>query len=193
MESMNLQYGIGSAHSTGPQTPLTPIIYGNGTLLSDIGEVTEVESTVGRRTPKPRPVPLKLTSYDAGPSSGYNARTGNHQRRVSIESTSTITSGPRTAIFADIDDSLSVDDSVFQGDDEESVAEDPYRNEYEMPAHLAQALSRKESIISSTTITSDEYDEEAQEDPGDKYSSGALSRRAELILANAKKRLDVSI
>ena len=31
----------------GPITPNTPIIYGNGTMLSDIGEVTEVESLAG--------------------------------------------------------------------------------------------------------------------------------------------------
>ena len=40
-------------YGAGAMGPSTPIIYGNGTMLSDIGEVTEVESTVGpgsRRT-----------------------------------------------------------------------------------------------------------------------------------------------
>ncbi|KAK6851062.1 hypothetical protein PG987_000696 [Apiospora arundinis] len=42
------QFDLGApAFPAAPITPTTPIIYGNGTMLSDIGEVTENESTAG--------------------------------------------------------------------------------------------------------------------------------------------------
>lgn len=166
-----------------PLTPTTPIIYGNGTMLSDIGEVTEAESTPGQRT-RTEEVRISIKNRDlafnSSPTMGYNAmlkrtKSGTHERKVSVESTSTITSQPQTAeLFEDFDDSVSVEDSNFQGDDEESVFGDEQVNK----AHRPRSLVRKESSI-------------GQDD--DNHSSAALSRRAELILANAKKRLDVSI
>jgi hypothetical protein len=49
-----MQFSIGPPHThLGTVMPTTPIIYGNGTMLSDIGEVTEAESTVGRKLPGP--------------------------------------------------------------------------------------------------------------------------------------------
>lgn len=181
----DLSFSIGPpAHmqlSTGPMTPITPIIYGNGTMLSDIGEVTEAESTPGR---KPKTPYSRVNGRDSpvrsSPTTGYDtikkrARAGNHHRSVSMESNSTVTTeGQAAEMFKDFDDGISVDDSNFQGDDEESVLDDGYDNEPEVAQ--AKVITRKESRIIIT----------------DDVSSAALSRRAEMILANAKKRLDVS-
>ena len=182
-----MQFSIGPPHAPlGTITPTTPIIYGNGTMLSDIGEVTEVESTPGRKLPGPAERRmLKQQAQGAAvrssPTLGYHAiiakrsKIGAHERKVSVESTSTATSDAQAVeLFKDFDDGVSVDDSVFQGDDEESVA-DSYTEE--VIAAETQRLSRGESNI-------------GQED--DKNSSAALSRRAEQILLNAKKRLNVS-
>jgi hypothetical protein len=174
----HVQIGIG------PITPTTPIIYGNGTMLSDIGEVTEAESTPGRkpkqthsRLAKGRDSPLR-----SSPTMGYVAavkrsRIPNHHRSVSEESNSTVTSEgqPPAEMFKDFDDGVSVDDSNFQGDDEESVVDDNY--EEVLKVAQAKVITRKESRL----IESE-----------DMSTSAALSRRAEMILANAKKRLDVS-
>lgn len=104
------------------------------------------------------------------------AKTGTHQRSVSIESTSTVTSeGHAAEIFKDFDDGISVDDSNFQGDDEESVA-DSYSQE--VIEQETQRLSMRDSMI---------------EGGEDRNSSAALSRRAEQILLNAKKRLNVGV
>ncbi|TVY39315.1 hypothetical protein LOCC1_G005893 [Lachnellula occidentalis] len=189
----NMQFSIGPP--MGPLTPTTPIIYGNGTMLSDIGEVTEAESTPGRRLPGPaerrmlkqqaqnngharlRSSPT-LGGMRSSPTLGYEAvmkraKTGTHQRTVSIESTSTVKSeGHAAEIFKDFDDGISVDDSNFQGDDEESVA-DSYSQE--IIAQETQRLSIRDSMIS--------LDEDGN-------SSAALSRRAEQILLNAKRRLN---
>lgn len=156
-------------------------------MLSDIGEVTEVETT-------PRKIPgpaerrmLKQAQHNNGtplrnsPTVGYDAvmkraKTGNHQRKISIESTSTVTSEGQTAeLFKDFDDGVSVDDSVFQGDDEESVAD-----------------SYTEGVIASETERLSRRENGAGQDE-DGNSSAALSRRAEQILLNAKKRLNVSV
>lgn len=156
-------------------------------MLSDIGEVTEVESTP-RRLPAPAERralkqiggPLRIS-----PAFGHSAllkrtKMGTHERKTSAESTSTITSEGQAAehLFADFDDGVSVDDSVFQGDDEESVADSSVADSYTegIIASETQRLSRKESSI-------------GQEE--DKNSSAALSRRAEQILLNAKRRLNV--
>jgi hypothetical protein len=142
-------FGIGNSNGqqldhpygpTGPITPTTPIIYGNGTMLSDIGEVTEAESTPGRPSPGRykfglrRPEPTHQDSDVALRSSptmgtkpvlkkqslkGMNAQ---RERRSSLESNSTITTQEQANVFADFDDTASVGDSVFQGDDEESMA-----------------------------------------------------------------------
>lgn len=181
-----MHFSLGLPLATmGPVTPTTPIIYGNGTMLSDIGEVTEAESTPKLRHAKP--VDLRqarnLDSQNQGsalhssPTMGYNAvmkrsKTGTHERKVSVESTSTVTSEPQAAeMFHDFDDGISVDDSNFQGDDEESVADGPYGEDGGSLKPLSGKGDRKEE---------------------DRHSSAALSRRAEMILANAKKRLDVS-
>jgi hypothetical protein len=178
----DLSFSIGPpGHMQLGMTPTTPIIYGNGTMLSDIGEVTEAESTPGRkprqtysRLVKDRDPPLR------SPTMGYDVvnkrtRIGNHHRSVSVESTSTVTTeGQAAEVFQDFDDGVSVDDSNFQGDDEESVAESIYADELEVAQ--VKVISRRTSRIIDT----------------EDQSSAALSQRAEMILANAKKRLDVS-
>jgi hypothetical protein len=78
-------------------------------------------------------------------------------------------------MFKDFDDGVSLDDSNFQGDDEESVMDDNYEDDLEIAQ--AQVISRKEGRLVGNV---------------DMSNSAALSRRAEMILANAKKRLDVS-
>jgi len=179
--------------SASPITPTTPIIYGNGTMLSDIGEVTEVESTVGgpsparskpnlRRTASPKPGSGKDGVLRSSPTivaaQGFKKRSkqnlkARHERRASIESTSTITKEDHAAVIADFDDSVSVGDSVFQGDDEESMASSYAEGTAAVePARLG--VARAENLDRLST-----------------YSTTSLSRRAEEILANAKKRLTV--
>ncbi|KIN01920.1 hypothetical protein OIDMADRAFT_161591 [Oidiodendron maius Zn] len=177
----SMPFSIGPPRaSLGSVTPITPIIYGNGTMLSDIGEVTEVESTPGRKLPGP--AERRLLKQAQGPlrsnspaSHGGTQRvkTGLHGRKVSMESTSTVTEEPQsTELFKDFDDSVSVDDSNFQGDDEGSIA-DSYTEE--VVAMEIQRLSKLENSLGR------------DDDPN---SSAALSRRAEQILLNAKKRLN---
>lgn len=176
-------------------TPSTPIIYGNGTMLSDIGEVTEVESTAAKYSP-PRqhygPVMasslLKAEDSDAdaalhsSPTMGKSAEgTGNikqrakaakKSRRGSIDSNSTITDQDQdqAPALVEFDDTISVGDSVFQGDDEESLASS-YANDAPLPDGP--------SLASPALIRENKQ----------KYTTAQLSRRAEQILANAKKRL----
>lgn len=169
-------------------TPTTPIIYGNGTMLSDIGEVTEAESTPGRKQPRMARRTQDVQAHDmdsplhSSPTMGYTAvmkrsKTGSHHRTVSTESTSTVTTeGQAAEYFEDFDDGVSVDDSNFQGDDEESVVDG--HESYAMEAAQARIVQRKEGRV----VGGDDASQ----------SSAALSRRAEMILANAKKRLDVS-
>ena len=179
----DLQFSLGPPHLMGEiLTPTTPIIYGNGTMLSDIGEVTEAESTAGR-LPKPaerRALKGLNGPLRASPIMGQSAllkrtRPPVHERKISQESTSTLTSeAPPSDVFADFDDDMvSVDDSNFQGDDEESVA-DSYSEEV-VPVQ-AQSVPGSDANIG--------MDEE-------KNSSAVLSRRAEQILSNAKRRLNV--
>jgi len=178
-----MQFSLGLPHAMGPLTPTTPIIYGNGTMLSDIGEVTEAESTPGRKLPGPAERRLRKqalnTPLRSSPTIGYDAmlkrvKSGTHERKVSMESTSTITSeGHAAELFKDFDDGASVEESVCQADDEESVA-DSYSEE--VIASETQRLARKETIVGREE---------------DRNSSSALSRRAEQILLNAKKRLNV--
>ncbi|EFX04132.1 hypothetical protein CMQ_1060 [Grosmannia clavigera kw1407] len=244
------------AFTNAPTTPTTPIIYGNGTMLSDIGEVTEVESTPGKPSPNsirrrgggamvaspsssrsasPSPLPQHIRRQfdregstetprassptagfdDAGDSStgtvhnvgggvgGVKQRARLQQqklqqqqqstqdciRRDSIDSNSTITTQDQAGLFADFDDAISVDDSVFQGDDEESVAEF-YTDESFSPREVHGVASITPSSLLAvpsqssgpgSTRTSDEDDR--------RHSTASLSRRAEEILANAKRRL----
>ncbi|KAK0730709.1 hypothetical protein B0H67DRAFT_47946 [Lasiosphaeris hirsuta] len=176
---------------TGPITPTTPIIYGNGTMLSDIGEVTEVESTPGKPSPlRARAIPRRLESptrssgsdaaLRSSPTMGLAAMmtkksnkslNSQRERRASLESTSTITTQDQAALFADFDDTASVGDSVFQGDDEESMAS---------------------SYVEGTPVLEPSRLGIPNADSNDRlstYSTTSLSRRAEEILANAKKRL----
>ena len=180
---------------TAPMTPTTPIIYGNGTMLSDIGEVTEAESTAGKPSPasarafaRGQQSPSRGSSSDAAlrssPTTGTESPfakkfsktlAANRERRSSSDSTSTITTQERTDLFADFDDTVSVEDSVFQGDDEESVAE----------SYAEQTTPRERMAMLGVP----------QIDNSDKISitsSSSLSRKAEEILANAKRKLTVS-
>ncbi|KAI1294534.1 hypothetical protein F5Y03DRAFT_313500 [Xylaria venustula] len=162
------------AFTAGPVTPTTPIIYGNGTMLSDIGEVTEVESTCGpsrSRSGSTRSELAIMTStalpYEAIKQRIKQSRMA-HQRHMSVDSNSTVTAHDQTVLFEGFDDAVSVDDSNFQGDDEDSVA-DSYIDDASVQETISPA---KESF-----------------DADDAKYSTTLSRRAEQILANAKRRL----
>jgi hypothetical protein len=198
---------------TAPMTPTTPIIYGNGTMLSDIGEVTEVESTPGRPSPARRRAPSPIhtlrekeslvdaalrssptvgmgTSATSSLESAVKKRAKQQQsqerlRRSSMDSTSTIRTQDHAGLFADFDDTLSVGDSVFQGDDEESVA-DSYMDD----AAPVLPVSEEPRLTVPTSHSGGSSGNVS--DNGDPQSTAALSRRAEQILANAKKRLTVS-
>ncbi|KAL5611834.1 hypothetical protein BROUX41_000591 [Berkeleyomyces rouxiae] len=178
----NLGINVGSGIS-----PATPIIYGNGTMLSDIGEVTEVESTVGRSSPPASPIVTpRMTSRAALRAGALDAVVNSaayqsikakarlaHERRNSSDSTSTITTNEHHGLFEDFDDSISVGDSNFQGDDEESVAE----------SYSADPMLRNVLLATGRrNLTVDPNDE-------DRLSTISIGRRAEEILANAKRRL----
>lgn len=187
-QRLNHPYG-----PTGPITPTTPIIYGNGTMLSDIGEVTEVESTPGKPSPaRNKAVLRRLESPTRGSGSDAALRSSptmgvaamltkksnksmntQRERRSSLESNSTITTEDHAALFADFDDAASVGDSVFQGDDEESMASSYVEG---TPAEAVPRLGVPNTDSADRLST---------------YSTTSLSRRAEEILANAKKRLTV--
>lgn len=182
--------------------PTTPIIYGNGTMLSDIGEVTEAESTPGKPSPiRQRSAPMAVavspglksldseadaalrsspTIRETGVAAAIKKRSkvAQRERRSSNDSNSTVTDArdrvpDQTPVFPDFDDTMSVGDSVFQGDDEESLA-----SSYVDDSSLADATLRISPGLGR--------------DMGQKYTTAQLSRRAEQILANAKKRLTVS-
>lgn len=180
--------------------PTTPIIYGNGTMLSDIGEVTEVESTPGRPSP-PRyrhgrgvvasASPGRRTGDGEGEAAlrssptiergslvggvKERAKAAQRERRSSVDSNSTITDDrDPPAVLPDFDDTVSVGDSVFQGDDEES---------------MASSYADDTSLVDGPPLVPPGLSREARQ----KYTTAQLSRRAEQILANAKKRLTVSV
>ncbi|KAG5949867.1 hypothetical protein E4U53_005683 [Claviceps sorghi] len=179
-----------SGYLSGPLGQNTPIIYGNGTMLSDIGEVTEVESTVGCE-------PSRNSSRQSGTRSGTGGSDNplrsspimgrktlkkrpqitNRQRRLSIESTSTIqTMEVSDGAFGDFDDSISEDDSSFHGDDEESIA--------------GEFLNDKSVYVPVVTTKGPSFDHVLDEYSLDSSSTTlSISRRAEQILANAKQRL----
>ncbi|KAK7744917.1 hypothetical protein SLS53_003150 [Cytospora paraplurivora] len=195
----NILYSQSDQHFRGLSSvaPTTPIIYGNGTMLSDIGEVTEVESTLGRSSPPVRQQsaarisPFGARSVDSesdaalrsSPTMGISSSLSGvrkkarqqavqRERRSSAGSDSTITDiREQPDLFADVGEAVSVaGDSVFQGDDEESLA--------------SSYVDDSDAIGTSTsrgTLPSG-----AQ---GQKYTTAQLSRRAEHILANAKRRL----
>lgn len=164
----------------GPITPTTPIIYGNGTMLSDIGEVTEVESNAGHaphrsssrysqfsddgRDLQTPPAVAKVLAARRGQTAA---------RRASIDSTSTIMTKEDAGNFTDFDDLVSVDDVSFQGDDEESMAS----SYVDDAARQRRRVAPRPPPIEPNT---------------DRYSTTLLSKKAEEILANAKRRLTVS-
>lgn len=180
----DVEFSIGSnGQIMGSVMPTTPIIYGNGTMLSDIGEVTEAESTSTKplRPSNARSVRTQSTPLSSSPTMGFDAvlkrsKFGSHQRTVSAESTSTVTTEGQVAEmhFEDFDDGVSIDDSNFQGDDEDSVAEGYEHESFVEEGGLATRERAKTINVDHNTQNKD-----------------LLSRRAELILANAKKRLDV--
>lgn len=187
----NNQFDLNSqSYNAGSITPTTPIIYGNGTMLSDIGEVTEAESTAGpykssmaARTGHRQPdytarQPFNAAAYEAIKKKKSDPRimSRDRERRLSMESTSTVTNGDRPGAFVDFDDSVSVDDSNFQGDDEESVAE---------------TYIFDDGADGDKTPPASEFARGLGPESEERYST-ALSRRAEQILANAKRRLTVS-
>ncbi|KAL6868651.1 hypothetical protein J3F83DRAFT_707914 [Trichoderma novae-zelandiae] len=180
-------FQFGQEFHANPDPLSTRIIYGNGTMLSDIGEVTEVESVVG-------PVPSRNASRRSTHSSGdegpfraslttgkrfiqqrlqqqqqqHQYQHNNGERRMSTESTSTVGTHDGGA-FVDFDDTASQGgDSIFQGDDEESVA-----SAYVEGTAVAHHL-RAYDPMSVRRLSDD---------------GAALSQRAEQILANAKARL----
>ncbi|EFY90824.1 hypothetical protein MAC_03187 [Metarhizium acridum CQMa 102] len=171
-----------AGYVSGPLPPTTPIIYGNGTMLSDIGEVTEVESTVGHPSSRNSsglsgtPCTSSGTPLRSSPTMGKRTLKKKHNiarrdRRLSIESTSTVhTIDSPEATFDDIDDSVSVDDSDFQGDDEESLASEFVDETSVQPPSAA---------IMPSGHGPNEH----------RLSTNSISKRAEQILANAKHRL----
>lgn len=159
------------AFPAGPLSPTTPIIYGNGTMLSDIGEVTEAESVCAKPSNKSHmhARPLVTAAAMAQHLSKKKEARAARKRRDSMDSNSTITGGDdQQRHFVDVDDTASVGGSSFQGDDEESVAES-YSEE---PTGQHRAFLLQDASM-------------------DERYSTALSRRAEQILANAKQRLMV--
>jgi hypothetical protein len=183
--------------SSGRTSPSNAILYGSGTMLSDIGEVTEIESCAGGdrqrganntaqvldspngvETPGRNSLEddanahasTRATPTIAAMRNRARAAVLRRQRSGSVESTSTaatLTDDNRRH-FDSVDDMLSnADSSNCQGDDEGSVA-DSY----------IEALR--------TSIRSPNREQDA-----DRYSTATLSARAEAILANAKKRLTV--
>ena len=162
----------------GPVTPTTPIIYGNGTMLSDIGEVTEVESNAGVDDVKRVSVrKIQNPALRSSPTMGYEAhrlsKDSSRTHRASIDSTSTITDHDHLNRFADFDDSVSVDDTHFHGDDEESMASS-YKDDAQ-----PRNKPRDEALKTLNGITDEDY------------GTNSISQRAEEILANAKRRLTV--
>ncbi|KAI6250054.1 hypothetical protein HI914_02082 [Erysiphe necator] len=158
----------------------TPFVYGAGTILSDIGEVTEAENTPSQT--KSVSAEKKATKYQISNSDCKSSLTNgsglyrkrvdleHHRRKMSEESITSVTSNePSNCIFKDSNDAASIDDSVFQGDDEESIF----------------------SSDSDDTVAPDKRNSwnEINKYDFDENSSAALNRKAELILQSAKKRL----
>ncbi|PHH67210.1 hypothetical protein CDD81_2979 [Ophiocordyceps australis] len=152
---------------------VTPIIYGNGTTLSDIGEVTEVESSPGGPLSRLSGNGSDGTPLGSSPTTGKRAMRKritytrvSRERRLSLDSTSTVHDPDRALVSKDLDDALSVDDSNFHGDDEDSMA-----SSY---ADDARAQHASLGLVANAN----------------RYSTASISKRAEQILANAKRRLN---
>ncbi|KAG5963061.1 hypothetical protein E4U58_003699 [Claviceps cyperi] len=174
-----------TGYKSGSPHPTTPIIYGNGTMLSDIGEVTEVESMAGYDPSRSSPrlagthpgtgcssMALRSSPTTCRKTLKKRPQITNRERRLSIESTSTTqTIDVPDGVFGDLDDSITVpDDTSFHGDDEESIASE-FVDEKSRPIRSARAMPSDRAL-----------DE-------DQSSTKYISKRAEQILANAKRRL----
>lgn len=172
----DMQFDLSGDAFTSAVAPATPFIYGNGTMLSDIGEVTEAESVCGAPGNRTSMLSSKRSTltmpYDMTKRRENRAA---RPRRMSTDSNSTVTTiepNQHNGHFADFDDSVSVGDSNFQGDDEESVAE----------SYAGEESARQAKMAAQMQMHA----------PNDMSDSSILSRRAEEILANAKRRLTVS-
>lgn len=163
-------------------------------MLSDIGEVTEVESAAGGNSLPASPGRFRLVNrnfaetdavFRSSPTMGETGtaettvakprrKATTRERSGSIDSTSTVTTAERPNVFGDFDDAVSVGDSSFQGDDEESVAES-----------FADDASVQSARLQPSGNGSGLNEE-------NRFSTSSIGRRAELILANAKRRLTVS-
>ncbi|KAG9257929.1 uncharacterized protein F5Z01DRAFT_309781 [Emericellopsis atlantica] len=168
-----LDFQLQSQNNFGSIPTTTPIIYGNGTMLSDIGEVTEVESNAGtgpRRASSRYSAYTDAETFGGSPTllnKGFQRRsTMDRERRSSVDSTSTVTT-QRNA-FGDFDDSMSVGDSCFQGDDEESMASE---------------------FVEGTNPNQTRIRPQHKREGDAKYATTDIGQRAEQILANAKRRL----
>ncbi|TQS35857.1 hypothetical protein Golomagni_03710 [Golovinomyces magnicellulatus] len=162
-------------------TPRTPIFYGTGTILSDIGEVTEAEGTsIGQknefiekkisRHPQYNS-PVRSSPKNTHEAFRERAKVESHRRHLSNQSMSTVASDETcTHVFKHIEENLTFDDISFQGDDEES------------------ALDTDSDDTTSSEVRRS-WKECVKFDINDQ-SSSALSRRAEKILLNAKRRLN---
>lgn len=162
-------------------TPRTPIFYGTGTILSDIGEVTEAEGTpIGQKnetvekriTRHPQyHSPIRSSPKNTHEAFRERAKTESHRRHMSNQSMSTVATDETCAhIFKHIEEDSTFDDISFQGDDEESALDTDSDDTTSSEVHRPW----KECI---------KFDMNDQ-------SSSALSRRAERILLNAKRRLN---
>ncbi|KAI9853816.1 MAG: hypothetical protein M1824_000884, partial [Vezdaea acicularis] len=107
----------------------------------------------------------------------FQPRPGFGQRRPSSSSPAILSDGDDAADYEAIDDNLSADGDTMFGEDDEDLAE------LENINRLRNARLEYHGGVNGT------IPEEGQ----DPYLSAALSKRAERILANAKKRLDVSM
>ncbi|PHH80071.1 hypothetical protein CDD80_2913 [Ophiocordyceps camponoti-rufipedis] len=165
-----------SAMSSMSLGPSTPIIYGNGTMLSDIGEVTEVESIASspprRFSSLHYSVALSSSPTVGNPTTTKRPSAAYDAHRLSVNSTGTVIEHDAIPVLADsLDDCISIGDSSFQGDDEGSVASSFADDWAHHPRDDADAPNPSRSA------------------DHDRYSTSSISRRAEQILANAKRRL----
>lgn len=166
----------------GPATPTTPIIYGNGTMLSDIGEVTEVESTIENPSIETTGSISIESTENLGRlkfSSSYTGGTTTNLESVKSDrltsETSPAMTNERNAISVNFHDSISSEDSNFQGDDEESLT-----SSYHSKVDTILEDTETYNIQSNSRVVSEI-----------KFSTTSLGKRAEEILANAKQRLNV--
>jgi len=153
--------------------------YGSGTMLPDIEEVETTpkggrsrRSSSGSRSP-PLVWPPRLASTRGEGQTHVEP----YSKRLSHGSSSGASEDFDFGRWEGFDGVASVDgESVFQDEEEDSspvTAQADYRN-----VELSNGIQHKDSV--------------SEADNEDPFSHAALSKRAERILANAKKRLTVS-